>query len=178
MGEDKPLPYGVTIRNRSGGVYPRLNPWEGTRPSPTIDNRSIEALASMCGSEDPHLQTHTYRPTPTDPHLQTHTYRPMFIVLCSCLIYQAWWRIAMPSARNGKGGAGDDERKKVRTYPSNFSTEMSSSRSSQWIPTPLPISRHLFLCSSVALRREGNHSNETAISRPSDNWTCIRSASN
>jgi hypothetical protein len=61
---------------------------------------------------------------------------------------------------------------------SSPSTEMSSSRSSQWMPTPLPTSLHLLLWSSVALRSEENHSRGTEISRPSDNWTCNLSASN
>lgn len=66
----------------------------------------------------------------------------------------------------------------IQIHRSSPATEISSSRSSQWTPTPLPMNRHLFLCSSVALRREGNHSNGTMISRPSDSWTCILSASN
>jgi len=63
-------------------------------------------------------------------------------------------------------------------HRSNPSTEMSSSRSSQWIPTPLPISLHLVLCSSVASRKEENRSNGREISRTSDNWIRKFSASN
>jgi len=51
--------------------------------------------------------------------------------------------------------------------PSSPATEMSSSRSGQWIPMPGPISRQWFRCSGVASRRRGNHSMGTVRERPS-----------
>src|SRR5690606_7507906 len=36
------------------------------------------------------------------------------------------------------------------------STKISSSKSFQWIPSPSPINRQLFLCSGVASRSDGN----------------------
>jgi hypothetical protein len=49
-------------------------------------------------------------------------------------------------------------------------TEMSSSTSGQWIPTPRPISSHFWRSMVVACARRGNQSTEMAISRPCVGW--------
>jgi hypothetical protein len=61
---------------------------------------------------------------------------------------------------------------------SNAATEISSSDSSQWIPTPLPMSLYFVLCSLVASRSFGNHSRGTLIFLPPKRRTCIISESN
>src|SRR2546425_387420 len=50
-------------------------------------------------------------------------------------------------------------------------TEMSSSTSSQWIPTPRPMSRQLARCLGVARRRRGNHGSGAETRRPSTSVT-------
>jgi|GEM_PF-3325035 len=47
------------------------------------------------------------------------------------------------------------------------STLTSSSRSGQWMPSPLPIRRHLFRSSDVPCKRRGYHARGTEIVRPS-----------
>ena len=48
---------------------------------------------------------------------------------------------------------------------------MSSSTSSQWIPTPRPMSRQLARCWGVARRSRGNHANGAETRRPSTRVT-------
>jgi hypothetical protein len=48
---------------------------------------------------------------------------------------------------------------------------MSSSTSSQWIPTPFPISRHFARCAGVALSNRGNQAKGADTRRPSASVT-------
>ena len=51
---------------------------------------------------------------------------------------------------------------------SRLRTEMSSSRSGQWMPTPLPMSRQLLRCSGVPCKRRGNQARGAETVRPSE----------
>lgn len=66
---------------------------------------------------------------------------------------------------------------KIR-YFSRAETEMSSSRSGQWMPTPPPMNRQLSLCPGKASLRRGSHPRGTLMILPSSRRTCIMSGSN
>src|SRR5438128_9469612 len=61
-------------------------------------------------------------------------------------------------------------------WPNNrFRTLISSSRSFQWIPSPLPISLQLLRSLTVACLSRGYQTKGTIIVRPSIKWTVISS---
>jgi len=70
--------------------------------------------------------------------------------------------------RQRRGGAG--------VPLSSPSTLRSSSTSGQWMPSPLPRSSQLFLCSAVASRSRGNHARGTQSTRPSARLTTSSSS--
>ena len=83
-----------------------------------------------------------------------------------------YWRGCRTQTNSSRGqrnhGSGWLQLSIGQDVASRLRTEMSSSRSGQWMPMPLPMSRQLLRCSAVPCKRRGNQARGAETVRPSE----------